>query len=94
MLHRRAAAEQERLGAQAIANCRQPVSVCFRMCKAAVVRRADGRPVQEIDLQVVVAPFPHDSARKVVQPLLDTRVRAVERENPAAPWRSGVDEHG
>ncbi len=49
------------------------------------MRRASHRPVEEIDLQVVVAPIAHDLARQVVKPLPDLGVRPVERVNAPAP---------
>ena len=87
MLKRCAAAEEEPLGAQSAAQCRQPAAVRLGLREAAIVKRLPPRcgPLQKIDFEVVVAPLSHDAAREIIQPLLDIGMRAVERENPPAP---------
>ena len=65
VLQRRAAAEQKRLGAQALPQGRESLAVSFGVRQAAVVRIARRRPQQEIDLEVVVTPLLHDTPRQV-----------------------------
>ena len=85
MLQRRLAREQECLGAEAVANRAQAGAVGFGVRQAAVVRCAEGRPAQPVDAQVVVAPFSHDAAGQIEQPLLHLGVGAVERVDLATP---------
>src|SRR5690348_6098284 len=85
MLQRRAARQQQCLGAEAVADRAQPGAVRFRVGQAAIVRRTGRRPAQPVDAEVVVAPFPYDPAGEIEQPLLRFGVRAVERVDLAAP---------
>ena len=85
MLERSAAAEEERLGAEPVADRGEAGAVRFGVREPAEVLDARCGPQQEVDLQVVVAPVAHDAPRQVVQPGLHLRVGAVERVDLAPP---------
>src|SRR2546430_1370534 len=88
------AREQECLGAEAVANPAQAGALAFGVCQAAVVRCAEGRPPQPVDAQVVVAPFSHDAAGQIEQPLLPLGVGAVERVDLATPGFARLTSNG
>src|SRR2546427_12936349 len=70
VLQRRATAQQERLGAQAVAQGSKPGAVGLGVSESAVMRRPGRGAMEGVDLKVVVAPIAHDLARQLGEPLL------------------------
>ncbi len=94
VLQWRPTSEEKRFRAQPFAERRQPAAIGFGAGESAVVRHAGRRPLQKIDLQVVVAPLPHHAAGEIVQPLLGAGMRAIERQDSAAPRFARVQNEG
>ena len=90
VLQRGATAQQERLGAEPVADRREARPVGLGVGESAEVLGARGGPQQEVDLHVVVAPIAHDAARQLAQPRLHLGMRPVERVDLAAPVVAGV----
>ena len=85
VLQGRAAAQQEGLGAQAVAQRRQRRAVRFGMSESAVVCRPDRGAVEGVDREAVVPPVPHDLAGQLGEPLLHLGVRPIQRVQLAPP---------